>query len=77
MSTILVLVSTALNSNVAIIIRYFNGSVEKHVDAPFPSNPTCGYKSGSKNEHEHGNKDAGNTSTKEEEVRIPRLKSIC
>jgi hypothetical protein len=25
---------------------YFNGSVEKHVDAPFPSNPTCGYKQG-------------------------------
>ena len=26
---------------------YFEGSVEKHVDAPFPSNPTCTQRSGS------------------------------
>eukprot|EP01047_Picozoa_sp_COSAG01_P069618 COSAG01_NODE_10348_length_2187_cov_58.548851_2_plen_60_part_00 len=26
--------------------RYFRGSTEKHVDEPFPSNPTCGYKEG-------------------------------
>jgi hypothetical protein len=23
---------------------YFNGTVQKHVDAPFPSNPSCGFK---------------------------------